>query len=65
MLIFHLAVGRRQCIGDRFGLMEAQLTTALVAQKYRLKLLHNRPIEPEVMITLRPRGGMPMRLVRK
>lgn len=62
---FPFGGGARQCIGDRFGLMEAQLTTALVAQKYRLELMHNRPIEPRVMITLRPRGGMPMRLSRK
>jgi cytochrome P450 len=62
---FPFGGGAHQCLGDRFGLMEAQLTVAQVAQKYRLALVHNRPIEPEAMITLRPRGGMPMRLVRK
>lgn len=62
---FPFGGGARQCIGDRLGLMEAQLTTALVAQKYSLRLTRDRPVKPDAMITLRPRGGMPLQLVKR
>ncbi len=54
--------GPRQCIGNNFALMEAQLIIATVAQKYRLRLADGRVIEPEASVTLRPRGSMRMKL---
>jgi len=33
---------------------------AMVAQRYRLRLKVGHPIEPQGIITLRPRYGMPM-----
>jgi cytochrome P450 len=62
---FPFGGGARQCLGDKFGLLEAQLTTARVAQKYQLNLVDHRSIEPEAMITLRPKGGMLMRLRKR
>ena len=56
--------GPRLCIGNEFALMEAQLVVAMTLQRYRLRLTAERPVvEPEVQLTLRPRGGMPMRAV--
>lgn len=55
--------GPRQCIGNNFALMEAQLITAAVGQRYRLRLLNDREILPEPSVTLRPKGGMPMIVV--
>jgi cytochrome P450 len=52
--------GPRQCIGNQFALMEAQLTVATLAQRYRLRLVPGHPVEPWPLITLRPRHGMPM-----
>ena len=52
--------GPRQCIGNQFALIEAQLTVATLAQVYRLRLVPGHRVEPWPLITLRPRFGMPM-----
>ncbi len=57
---FPFAGGPRQCIGNRFALMEAELALAVVAQRYRLDLVPGHPVELEPVITLRPRHGMRM-----
>lgn len=54
--------GPRLCIGDSFARFEAQLIIATIAQRYRLELLSELPIEPEPLVTLRPKGGMSMRI---
>jgi cytochrome P450 len=54
--------GPRQCIGNTFALMEAQLVLATVAQRYRLRLIPGHPVEPQVIFTVRPRYGLPMTL---
>jgi cytochrome P450 len=50
--------GPRVCIGAHFALLEAQLALATMVQRARLRLLATR-VDPEPMVTLRPRGGMP------
>lgn len=52
--------GPRQCIGNSFALVEAQLTLAMIAQRYRLRLAPGHRLAPEPLLSLRPRGGMPM-----
>jgi cytochrome P450 len=52
--------GPRQCIGNQFALIEAQLIVATLAQGYRLHLVPRHRVEPWALITLRPRFGMPM-----
>ena len=52
--------GPRQCIGNQFALIEAQLSVATLAQRYRLRLVEGHRVEPWPLITLRPRFGMPM-----
>jgi cytochrome P450 len=59
---FPFGGGPRQCIGNNFALMEAQIVIATVVQKYRLRLADERTIEPETSVTLRPRGGIRMNL---
>jgi hypothetical protein len=41
------------------------LILAMIAQRYRLRLKSAHPIEPQGLITLRPRHGMPMTLERR
>ncbi|HEX6796493.1 MAG TPA: cytochrome P450 [Ktedonobacterales bacterium] len=62
---FPFGGGPRQCIGNGFALMEAQIALATIAQRYRLRALPGRAIEPEPLITLRPHGGLPMLLERR
>ena len=56
--------GPRLCIGNEFALMEPTLVLTMVVQRYRLVLGPGRAVEPEVRLTLRPRGGLPMTLER-
>jgi cytochrome P450 len=59
---FPFGGGPRLCIGSNFAMMEAQLILATIAQSYRLKLLPGHMVEPEVLLTVRPRNGLPMTL---
>jgi cytochrome P450 len=57
--------GPRQCIGNHFALLEAQIIVATLAQRYRLHLVPHHKVEPWPLITLRPRFGMPMIIERR
>ncbi len=57
---FPFGGGPRQCIGNNFAMMEAQLILATVAQRYRLRLVPGHPVEPQALVTLRPRYGLAM-----
>ncbi len=56
--------GPRVCIGNHFALMEGQLLLAALAQRVRFAAVDARPVEPEPLVTLRPKGGLPMRVTR-
>ncbi|HVG60971.1 MAG TPA: cytochrome P450 [Hyalangium sp.] len=57
--------GPRQCIGNAFALMEAQLIIACVSQRFRLRMVPGYTPTPEPLVTLRPVGGLPMHLERR
>ena len=57
---FPFSGGARQCIGMSFALMEAQLILATVLQRHPLALVPGHSVVPEPLVTLRPRGGLPM-----
>jgi len=59
---FPFGAGVRQCIGESFAWMEALLLLATLAQKWKLRLLPGHRVEPEPLITLRPKYGMRMQL---
>ena len=50
----------RVCIGNSFAMIEAQLILATVAQRYQLRLLPGHRVELQMVVTLRPRSGLPM-----
>ncbi len=52
--------GPRMCIGAEFAMMEAVVCLAIIAGQFRIRLVPDTTIEPEPLITLRPKGGMPV-----
>jgi cytochrome P450 len=58
---FPFGAGPRICIGEGFAWMEAVLIVATIAQRWRLDLV-SRDVTPQASITLRPKGGMRMRV---
>ena len=57
--------GPRICIGAAFAMAEATLILATIAQRYRLRLKPGFPVEPQGLITLRPRYGLRVLLERR
>lgn len=54
--------GPRFCMGNNFALMEMTLAIATIAQRYRLKLAQEGAVEPDPLIVLHPRNGVPVYL---
>jgi cytochrome P450 len=61
---FPFAAGPRMCIGAGLAQMEGQLVLATLARHYRVQPVPGQRVEPEPLITLRPRGGLPSTLHR-
>jgi cytochrome P450 len=55
--------GPRQCIGNQFAIVEALLILALTARHYRVQLVPGQQIEPQPLITLRPKPGIRAKVV--
>ena len=49
--------GPRKCIGDGYALMQSALVIATVMQRARFVPASADPLQPEPLITLRPKGG--------
>jgi cytochrome P450 len=62
---FPFGGGARSCIGEPFAWLEGVLLVSTLAQAWRLRPLPGQVVRPEALITLRPRGGMPMRFERR
>jgi cytochrome P450 len=56
------SAGPRQCIGNAFAMMEAQLIVATLAQRYLLQRLPEYTVVPSVTGTLHPRYGLQMKV---
>jgi len=58
---FPFGGGPRVCIGNHFAIMEATLILVTIAQKFRMRLVvGHHPVEPEPVVTLRPKNGLRM-----
>lgn len=58
---FPFGGGPRICIGSAFAMLEARLAVAMIAQRYTLARLDDRPLDLQASITIRPRNGLTMR----
>lgn len=59
---FPFGGGPRVCIGNHFAHMEATLLLATIGQKYKLTLPENVQIDPEPLVTLRPKQPLMMKI---
>jgi cytochrome P450 len=63
---FPFGAGPHVCIGNTFATMEMVLIVATILQRYHPELAPGqRPAEPELRVSLRPRGGLKMRMVTR
>jgi len=56
--------GPRVCVGSHLGMMEATLIAAMVAREFRFELPAGARPKPEAMLSLRVRGGLPVKVCR-
>jgi cytochrome P450 len=61
---FPFGSGQRKCIGAPMSMLEAPIILCMIAQRFRLKRFSDRPLEVMEQLTLRPKGGLPMRFER-
>ena len=57
--------GPRVCIGQMMAMQEATLILATLAQRFRLRLRPGHPVTIQQRVTIRPQGGLPMRIERR
>jgi len=62
---FPFGGGARACIGEPFAWMEGVLVLATIAQQWRLRLVPGHPVEPQALLTLRPRYGIRVTAARR
>jgi cytochrome P450 len=61
---FPFGGGRRICIGNQFALMEGQIILSTIARQVSMELISQKPVGLQPFITLRPKGGVPVRIRR-
>jgi cytochrome P450 len=61
---FPFGGGARQCIGNAFAIMEAQIIAAMMVRRFRPRLVPGTNVIPSSVSTLKPKGGLPMTLER-
>ena len=62
---FPFGGGSKMCIGESFARMEGILILATLLQRFKITLVPDQTIEPEPLVTLRPKNGIRMRLTRR
>jgi cytochrome P450 len=65
MIYFPFGAGPRSCIGNHFAMQELMIMTILFLRRFRFRLQEGFAVEPDPLITLRPRFGMRMHLSRR
>lgn len=59
---FPFGMGSRFCIGSHFALLETTLLLSLLGQNFKFSLVSNKPPEIEMAVTLKPKGGLRLKV---
>lgn len=62
---FPFGFGPRRCVGESFAWLEGVLLLATIAQQWKMRLVPGHVVEPDPLITLRPKYGMKMTVERR
>jgi cytochrome P450 len=54
--------GPRSCLGEQFAWVEAVTLLAVLVRRFRFAALSSAPPVPQYRVTLRPEGGLPLRV---
>jgi cytochrome P450 len=57
--------GRRVCVGSHLALMEGHVLLATLLQRAEIEILPQPPVEPVMILNLRPRDGIRVRAKRR
>ncbi|MCG3164561.1 MAG: putative cytochrome P450 [Bacteroidia bacterium] len=60
---FPFGGGPRLCIGNSFAMMEMQIVIATLAQRFKFCRTETHEVEKDALITMRPKGGIKMKVV--
>jgi len=58
-------LGSRVCLGQHFAVLEMTLIAALVLQRFELAPINASRPKPRMAVTLRPEGGLTLRLTKR
>src|SRR6218665_1340628 len=50
--------GQRMCVGSGLALLQGHLVLAMLARRYHFQRVPGHPVEPQALVTLRPRHGL-------
>ena len=62
---FPFGGGPRRCIGEPFAWMEGVIVLSTLMSGWKMRLVPNQKIEPEALITIRPKHGVKMILEKR
>ena len=59
---FPFGAGGRSCVGEDFAMLEATLALAMTVRRFDVRPVRGHPVEPDPILTLRPRYGIQVRM---
>lgn len=58
-------LGPRLCIGKGFAMMEMEFVLAMISSRFRFELVEDDEMELEPLVTLKPKNGVKVRVVKR